>query len=268
MKLKIFVGKGKEKGTKELPIQFNEVVRPDIIKRAVFAIESNMRQPYGASPEAGKRASADLSRRRRKYRGSYGFGISRVPRKILSRRGTRMNWAGAVAPGTVGGRRAHPPKAEKEWAQKLNKKEKRKAIRSAIAATIIPELVKKRNHKVPDEYPFILDSSLESLSKTKEVRTMLADLGFNEELARTKKSKIRAGKGTLRGRKYQKKVGPLIVVSEKCGLLQSARNIAGVDIVPVSKINCKLLAPGADPGRVTLFTDKAIDKLEKEQLFM
>jgi len=93
----------------DLPVQFNEDVRPDLVKRAVLALQSTERQAYGTMKEAGKRASANLSKRRRKYRGMYGFGISRTPRKILSRRGTRMFWVGAVSPNTVGGRRAHPP---------------------------------------------------------------------------------------------------------------------------------------------------------------
>src|SRR3989338_11129595 len=144
MKLKVISPEGKEDGSVTLPTQFSEEVRSDLIKRAVLAIQSHNRQPYGASPEAGKRASAKLSRRRRNYRGSYGLGISRVPRKIFSRRGTRMNWQGAFAPGTVGGRRAHPPKAEKIWWQNINKKERKMAIRSAMAATINKEAVTKK----------------------------------------------------------------------------------------------------------------------------
>src|SRR3989338_3183716 len=135
MKVKIIDINNKDIGERELPIQFSEDIRPDLIHRAVVTIQKNKRHPYGASPEAGKRHSAKLSRRRRDYKGSYGHGISRVPRKIMSRRGTRMNWVGAIAPGTVGGRQAQPPKAEKIWVKKNNKAENRKAIRSAIAAT-------------------------------------------------------------------------------------------------------------------------------------
>ncbi|MFH1399970.1 MAG: 50S ribosomal protein L4, partial [Nanoarchaeota archaeon] len=113
MKLKILDTQRKETGTIDLPAQFFEPFRPDLIKLGVLAVQANGRQPYGASPDAGMRHSVEVSRRRRKYRGSYGIGISRVPRKILSRNGTRMNWVGAEAPGMVGGRRAHPPKAEK-----------------------------------------------------------------------------------------------------------------------------------------------------------
>src|SRR3989344_2751925 len=94
---------------KDLPVQFNEEYRPDLIKRAVHALMSAARQKYGAHPDAGMRHSSKLSKRRRNYRGCYGLGISRVNRKILSRRGTRFNWVGAFSPQTVGGRRSHPP---------------------------------------------------------------------------------------------------------------------------------------------------------------
>ena len=182
MELKILSIKNQEKGKLKLPKQFDEDIRPDLIKKVVLALQSNKRQPYGADPEAGKRASAELSRRRRKYRGSYGIGISRVPRKILSRRGTRMNWQGAFAPGTVKGRRAHPPKAEKIWQQKINKKERKKAIRSALAATIDKEIVKKKGHLIPDNYPFVVEKKIEALRKTKEIKEALDNIGFKKEL--------------------------------------------------------------------------------------
>jgi len=165
------LSKSSEVGKKDLPKQFSESVHPDLIKRAVITIQSHKRQPYGASPEAGKRASAELSRRRRKYRGSYGMGISRVPRKIMSRAGTRFNWVGAFAPGTVGGRRAHPPKAEKIFSVKMNTKENRKAIRSALSATLDKEYVNKK-HIVPDNYPVIIESNSEEIKTTKDALSL------------------------------------------------------------------------------------------------
>ena len=266
--LKIVSQAKEEVGKINLPQQFDEEVRPDLVKRAVEAMQSHNRQPYGADPKAGKKASAELSRRRRKYRGSYGIGISRVPRKILSRRGTRMNWVGAVAPGTVGGRRAHPPKAEKIWDKKINKKERRKAVRSALAATMLKELVEKRGHAVPEDYPFVIEDKIESLNKTKQVKDLLEKLGLKEELKRTTQKTIRAGKGKTRGRKYKRKKGILFVVGKGRGLEKSAKNLPGVDVVPIHKINVELLAPGAHLGRLTLFTQSAMKKLEKEKLFM
>lgn len=268
MKLKIFDKDNKNSGEKELPIQFSEPYHPNLIKRAVLALQSIARQKYGADPKAGMRHATKLSKRRRKYRGSYGFGISRVNRKILSRRGTRFFWVGSFSPQTRGGRRSHAPKAEKNWELKINKKERRKAIRSAMAATVDKALVEERGHKVPETYPFVLNSSIETLEKTKDVYETLTKLGFGNELERTSEVKIRAGRGKSRGRKYRKKKGILIVVSEDCKLSKSANNILGVEVVPVNSVNCKLLAPGAMAGRLTLWTENAIKSLEEKKLFM
>jgi large subunit ribosomal protein L4e len=268
MKADILSLENEKVGEIKLPKQFEEPIRPDLIKRSVLVIQSNNRQPYGADPEAGKRASVRLSKKRHDYRGSYGHGISRTPRKIMSRRGTRMNWTGAFAPNTVGGRRAHPPKAEKIWGRKINIKERRKAIRSALASAVSKEIVVERGHKVPDNYPLILEDKFEKINKTKEVMAVLEKIGLKDELKRCSVKKVRAGRGTMRGRKYKKKIGPLIVVSDKCALEKAALNIPGADIVEIKNINACLLAPGTHPGRITIFTKSAVEKLEKEKLFM
>ncbi len=266
-KLKIKDVKNSEKGSVDVPSQFNEEVRPDLVGRAVLAIASHKRQPYGADPEAGKKSSAELSRRRRKYRGSYGFGISRVTRKILSRNGTRLNWVGAFSPGTVGGRRAHPPKSEKVWSQDINKKERQKAIRSAMAATLDAELVGARGHEVPEGYPFAISDDFQAIIKSKDFVSALDNLGLKEELERCSQKKIRAGKGKGRGRPYNRKKGPLVVVGGQCPLEISGSNVPGVDVVRVAELNAELLAPGADLGRMTLFTESAINELSKHNLF-
>jgi len=268
MKIPIYDLQNQKTGEKDLPDQFTEPARPDLIKKAVLALQANKRQQYGAKPDAGKRHSAELSRRRRKYRGAYGHGISRVTRKILTRRGTRFYWVGAVSPGTRGGRRAHPPKAEKIWDQKINKKENRKAIRSALSATLNKGLVQERGHKLPENYPFIINSEMEKLNKTKLVQETLKKLGFQAELERSLIKKIRAGLGKLRGRKYQKKKGLLIVVGEKCPLSRSGRNIPGIDIVTPNQLNAELLAPGKMIGRITLYTENAVNRLEQDKLFV
>ena len=268
MKLIKYNTKKEKSGEKEMPVQFNEEYRPDLIKRAVHALQTAARHPYGASKEAGMRHSSKLSKRRRKYRGCYGFGISRVNRKIHSRRGTRMFWVGAFSPQTRGGRRSHPPKSEKILSQKINKKENRKAIRSAMGATLNKELVIKRGHHVPDKYPFIVDSSLEKISKTIEVKKILLALKFQDELSRSIIKKVRAGIGKLRGRKYQRKKGILIVVGDNCPLVKAAENIPGIDIVEAKALNAELLAPGTMAGRITLWTTNAIDAIEKGKLFI
>jgi len=268
MELSIYNTTKAETNKRKLPIQFTEEIRPDLIERAVFAIRSHRKQPYGAKPDAGQRQVGKLRRRRNVYKTSYGHGISRVPRKILTRRGTQMFWVGAIAPGTVGGRRAHPPKVEKVIEEKINKKERKKAIRSAMTATMFAKIVEDHGHKVPKNYPFLLDNSFEELSKTKDIKLALNKLGLESELERSAKKKIRAGKGKMRGRKYRKRKGPLLVVSKSCNLSMSAKNIPGVEVVEVKNLNAELLAPGCIPGRLTLFTSGAIEKIEKEKMFM
>ncbi len=259
--------KGEKVKDANLPEQFKEEYRPDLIKRAVLAIQSNKRQAYGAKSDAGMRQSAKLSRRRRKYRGGYGRGISRVPRKVMTRRGTQFVFTAAVAPGTVGGRKAHPPKAVKDFSKKINIKERRKAIRSALGATLNKELVKSRGHLFK-ETPIIVDKSIEKIKKAKELKEFLIKVGLEKELERRSEKKIRAGKGKSRGRKYRIKKGPLIVVSDKCDLIDTGKNLQGIDITKIKNINAELLAPGCNAGRLTIYSENALEKMNKEKLFM
>jgi len=268
MKLNIVSTKNETKGTVETPTQFGEKLRPDLIKRAVLSLQSVARQQYGAKTEAGKRPSVRISKRRHDYRGTYGIGQSRTPRKVMSVRGTRFNWTGAFAPQTVGGRRAHAPKAEKEWEHKINKKERQKALRSALSATLNKELVTWRGHIVPEAYPFALDNSFEAIAKTKDVQAAFTAIGIDADLARANKRKVRAGKGTMRGRKYKTKTSALFVVTDDCPFLVAGDNIPGVEVVTVNELNTELLAPGTNPGRMTFFTEGALEKIGKEKLYL
>ncbi len=267
MKLAVLNEKAENVGDIELTQQFTEAYHPNLIGRAVHSLQSRARQAYGTSPDAGMRHSSELSKRRRKYRGCYGFGISRVNRKIMTRRGRRFFWVGAQTAQTRGGRRAHAPLTEKKWAKKINKKENRLAIRSAMSVVMQPELVGDRGHIVPESYPFVLASSVQNLEKTKDVQAMFNKLGFEAELNRASERKIRAGKGKMRGRRYRTKKSVLLVVSDNCKLAQSASNLRGVDVVNVRSLNAEVLAPGADAGRATLFTDASIEILKNEGLY-
>lgn len=261
MKVPVVDQTKKEVSKKELPKQFSEPVRTDLIYRAVVTVEANSRQPYGAELWAGMKVSAKLSRRRRDWKTSYGIGMARTPRKTISRRGTRFNFVGALAPNTVGGRRAHAPKVDRIWGKKMNTKERKKAICSALAATMDKSIVSTRCHLLPKEFPFILSNDVQNLAKTKEVIEMLITLGFKDELDRTEAKTHRAGLGKNRARPYKVKKSVLFVVSEKCALHKSAANISGVEIVTPDHLNAKLLAPGTHAGRLTLYTEGAIDKI-------
>jgi large subunit ribosomal protein L4e len=250
--VKIFNLEGKSAGKMELPPVFTTPLRPDVIKRAVLAIQSARFQPQGRDPMAGKRTSAES-------RGT-GSAMARIPR--LKGQSGRA----AFAPGTVGGRQSHPPVSEKKIIKRIPKKEKRLALLSAIAATASKEVVTARGHSIVDvpEIPLVVTNDFESLKQTRDVEETLIRLGVLSDIYRVEESrKVRAGKGKSRGRRVKQAVGPLIVVAEDKGIMKAARNIAGVDVVRVKNLNAEMLAPGTHPGRLTIWTDGAIERLNE-----
>lgn len=267
MKADVFSLDGAKTKSMDLPEQFTEEFRPDLIRRVFLAFMSHTRQPYGAFPEAGKRQVVNIPKRRRALKTSYGHGIARTPRKIVWHRGRQFGWVGAFSPNTPGGRRAHPPKPWKIYDLKVNIKERRKAIRSALAATMDQDVVKERGHQFKHLIP-IIDTKIESLQKTKDIVKALQSLKLEEELTRVAERKVRAGRGKARGRRYKIKRGPLIVVASACPLQKAAASLQGVEVCEVNKLNIGVLAPGGNAGRLTLFTEKAMEKIKAEQLFM
>jgi len=128
-------------------------------------------------------------------------------------------------------------------------------------------LVILRNHQLPSIYPLAVENKFEDLSKTKDVIRTLESLGFKKELERLEIKKVRSGRGKNRGRRYKTKTGPLIIVSNKCKLVNAGKNIPGINVIPVNLVNVELLAPGSHAGRLTIYTEGALERLEKENLF-
>jgi len=258
---KIYDLNGNAVGEAKMPKIFSTKYRPDVIKRAVLALQSAKRQPYGTDVLAGKRTSAHYHGKR-KYRFSMmNKELSRIPR-IHGKGAGYMAMRARFAPHAVKGRRAHPPKVGKVWAQKVNKKESLLAIKSAIAATSNSKLVRNHGYLFEGQLPIIMDDEFEKISKTKEVEKVLEKI-MASDVERCKRRKIRPGRGKMRGRAHKKKKGPLIIVSSECSLLKSAKNIAGVDVVPLEKLDAELLAPGAQAGRLAIFTKPAFEKLDE-----
>jgi large subunit ribosomal protein L4e len=112
--------------------------------------------------------------------------------------------------------------------------------------------------------PLVVTGGIEGLTKTKEVEEALLHLGLLLDVYRVRDSRnIRAGKGKHRGRKMKQAIGPLIVVRENKGLVDAASNIPGLEVAKVANLNTELLAPGTHPGRLTLWTESAIEQLDK-----
>ncbi len=238
-----------------LPEVFNTPYRPDLIKRAVLSEQSYKRQKQGRYLLAGRLVAATSV--------GPGRGISKIPR--THGKGTHHGNRAAFVHSARGGKLAHPPKVEKIIIEKINKKEKRFAIRSAVSSTANKELVEKRGHIVDGvkNFPIILDNKACEIKKASVVLELLDNLGLGNDLERAKEKSIRAGKGKGRGRKYKRKIGPLIVVKDDCDLIKAGRNLSGVEITKVSELRVEKLAPGTYAGRATVWTEDAIKALEE-----
>ena len=261
MKVDVFDLQGKPVEKIDLPEVFKEPLRQDLILRAVLSSQSNRRQVYAVDTMAGKRTSAHYHGVRRERYTMMGREMARLPR-LHGKLSPHLMWKSRFAPQVTGGREAHPPVVEKIWAQKINRKEKRKAIRSAIAATANPELVLKRGHRVElKELPIVVEDKIQEMKKTKEVVEFLKKVGLEKELERIKIKKIRSGMAKARGRKYKTKIGPLFVISEDKGIGKAVKNLIGSNVCRVGNLSAEYLAPGAMPGRLAIFTKSAIKKL-------
>ncbi len=266
MKAKVLDLTGKEKSEMELPMQFQEEYRPDVINRACLAERTKFYQPKGAYPLAGQQTSAAYYGRRHAWRQMINTGRSHLPReKIPGGRSGRV----LIVPHAVKGRRAHPPKPSKKIVEKINLKEKNFAIRSAINASTQKELVSKRGHLFEGFLPLILDSSFEKVNKVKEAKKILEAIGLKADLEKAKAGRqLRSGRARLRKGGYKQPKTALIIIGEDKGVWKATRNIAGVDTVKVSELNADLLAPGGDAGRMVIWTQAAIEKLSKDGLFV
>ncbi len=262
MKVPVYSLKGEVKKDADFARVFSEPVRADLINRAVVSEQSWDRQAYGADPLAGKRTSAHYHGRRKVRHSMMNREMARMKRI----HGTGfMHMTARFVPQATKGRKAHPPKAEKVWGKWINKKERMKAMVSAVSATGNKDYVFSRGYSAQGikHVPLVIEDSLEQVKKFKEISDVLRTLGLEKEMERAKEKKVRRGKGTTRGRKYKRKKAFLIVVSEYRGIEKAAGNIPGVDVVRISELRVENLAPGGVPGRLTIWTEGALEKLEK-----
>ena len=257
MKVQVIDINGNKKSELTLPQIFSTKIRKDIVTKTFEALKINNMLLYSPWEEAGRRhsASGTISHRRHEWKGHYGKGISRVPRKTMWRRGTQFFWIGAEVSGTRGGRKAHAPTGIKRF-RKINEKELLFAMRSAFASTANKEFIQERYSTLEKSnliFPIILDS----LDKTKSkefVSFLRKNFGDLLNIA-IKFRSIRPGKGKKRGRRYKSNAGILIVKSPSENF-----KMKGLDIRNVKEVSLSDLYP---LGRITLFTQKAITELEK-----
>ena len=250
MKVNVYTIDGGIKNQIELPKFFDYPHREDLIRRAVRIFQLNRVQPHGVKRDAGMKVA---------HSWGPGHGIS----KMVPRIGNTSR--GAVIPSAVGGRRGHPPTTDKVWTRRMNKKERRLAKYSALSATANKVLVRKRGHRFNEELtlPVVIEDSFEDIVKIKDAINVLKNLGLYDDILRARDRRIRGGKGKMRGRKYKIKKSLLIVVKNKENVEKGFRNFPGVDIITPKEINAEILAPGTHAGRLSVFTEGAIEEIRR-----
>jgi len=246
----VYSARGEDAGQVVLPDVFRVPVRRDLIRRVYYSEFTAALQPKGRDPMAGKRTSA-------RSLGAH-HGVSRVPRIRGSMRAALVNM-------TRGGRLAHPPRVEKNIHERANKREKLLGTMSALAATAVPDLVRERGHRFTVAYtPVIVESDvLSEVSKTKEAVELLKKLGVYADVERAEKGKRwRAGKGKRRGRRYKVPKTILFIVEDHGSpFAKAVAGLPGVDVAEPWNVNVLQLAPGAEPGRLTVITTGALKEL-------
>lgn len=261
MKTEIYKLDGKTSGSIDLPKCFSTKVRADIIAKVVEA--QKITQPYSPSPIAGNQHSASgiIIHKRKVWKSQYGRGMSRVPRKIMSAKGSQFNWVGAAVPNCRGGRRAHVPKiASMIGRDKINKKELLLALKSAIAASVSKKEIMKKYETIEkiDTLPIVIESAVSKI-KVKDLVAGLKNI-LGEELTKVafRKKTVRNGKGKMRGRKYKSTAGMLLVVGK-----EEIVKTNQIEVAPVSSLCTTDLAKGGQ-GRLTLYTENAIKELSEK----
>jgi len=253
--LSVFSLAGEKAGEVPLPAVMEAPLRPDIVQFVHTNMNKNKRQAYAVSIYAGKQVSA----------ASWGTGraVARIPR--VGGGGTSRSGQGAFGNMCRGGRMFAPTKTWRKWTRKINTSQKRFAVASALAASAIPSLVMARGHQIDNvpEVPLILDNAVESAKKTSQAKEILSAVGAYDDVEKAAASKkIRAGKGKARNRRYVMRRGPLVIYSKNDGVEQAFRNLPGVELCCVERLNLLQLAPGGHLGRFCVWSQAAIEALD------
>ena len=255
MKVQTFTTTGTKENEIELPLVFFTPFRKDLINKSFINLSSHKFQPQGRHPTAGMDVVA------RSNDPPTGQGVSRIA-KMRGGGGGRQGQAGGVA-SVRGGRQAHPPIVNKIIFKKLNKKENKLALCSAISATKSKEIIESRGHKISkiNTFPIVVSDEIESVAKTKDMIKILDSLNLLQDVRRLDARKPRTGKSSLRGRGTKIGKSILFVVAKSEKLSKACKGIPGIDVKLVKDLSVLDLAPGGTPIRLTVYSKSAIEKI-------
>jgi large subunit ribosomal protein L4e len=246
---------GQQVSTVELPKVFNTPIRAEVVKEVYVNLAKNAMQPHGTSPMAGVRVSA----------ASWGTGRAkaRVPR--VNGSGTNRSGQGAYANFCRGGHRFAPPNIQRRWFRPVPSRQRKFAIASAIAATAVVPLVQARGHLLGEikEVPIVVADAIQEIKRTREAVEILKKVGLYQDVQRVLDGKVhRSSKGKFRRSAYKTKKGPLVIYNDDNGLVKAFRNIPGVETISVKALSLAKLAPAAQLGRLTVWTESAFKSLD------
>uniref|UniRef100_A0A2K6EC36 Large ribosomal subunit protein uL4 n=1 Tax=Macaca nemestrina TaxID=9545 RepID=A0A2K6EC36_MACNE len=229
----VYSEKGESSGKNvTLPAVFKAPIRPDIVNF-----------PYTVSEFAGHQTGAE----------SWGTGraVAQIP--TVGGGGTHRSGRGAFGNMCRGGRMFAATKTWRCWHRRGNTTQKRYAVCSALAASALPALVMSKGHRVEEvpELPLVVEDKVEGYKKTKEVVLLLKKLKAWNDI-----KKVYASQGMRRR-------GPGIIYNEDNGIITAFRNIPGITLLNVSKLNILKLAPGGHVGRFCIWTESAFRKLDE-----
>lgn len=252
----VFSLTGEKAGETTLPSVMTAPLRPDLVQFVHTNMNKNHRQAFAVNIRAGKQVVAS----------SWGTGraVARIPR--VGGGGTSRSGQGAFGNMCRGGRMFAPTKTWRKWNRKINTTQKRYAVASALAATAVPALVMARGHVIDEvpEIPLVVDTAVEATKKTSAAKDLLNTIGAIDDVDKAAASKqVRAGKGKMRNRRYVQRRGPLIIYKSNDGVEQAFRNLPGVELCCVDRLNLLQLAPGGHMGRFCVWSQAALDELDK-----
>jgi large subunit ribosomal protein L4e len=230
-------------------------IRPDIVSFVHMEMLKNGRQPYAVSEKAGHQTSAE----------SWGTGraVARIPR--VSGGGTNRSGQGAFGNMCRGGRMFAPTKTWRRWHRHINVNQRRYALCSALAASAVPALVMSKGHRIEQipEVPLVIADKVQEVKKTKEAVTVLRKLKAWPDIEKVKNSRrFRAGVGKMRNRRRIQRRGPIIIYAQDNGICRAFRNIPGITLINVERLNLLKIAPGGHVGRFCIWTESAFKKLD------
>ncbi|KAI6042481.1 ribosomal protein L4 domain-containing protein [Pisolithus marmoratus] len=258
---------GEASSSLPLPAVLTAPIRLDVVAQVHKSLAKNRRQAYAVSEKAGHQTSAE----------SWGTGraVARIPR--VGGGGTHRSGQaclckqchGAFGNMCRGGRMFAPTKTWRKWHVKVNQNQRRFATVSALAASALPSLVLARGHRIEEiqEVPLVVSSAAESFKKTKEAVALLKCISAYADVVKVSNSRrLRAGKGKMRNRRYRQRRGPLVVYNEDNGIVKAFRNLPGVELVNVRRLNLLQLAPGGHIGAFALL-DEVFGTFDKVSVY-